>query len=132
MTKHALAALVAVLLSGAAYASEPVPAGYLPLDDYNAQLEAAAPQKVPGNRIFEATRGASLRTTLDTWAQSAAWQPVVWQLPAETDFTLGAEARFDGDFLSATKALINALGAEANLRVRFHHANRVLVVEALQ
>lgn len=132
MTKYALAALAAVLFAGGAHAAEPAPAGYLSLDDYTVQVAAASPQKTEDAQVFEAIRGASLRATLDAWAQAAAWQPIVWQLPADSDFTLGAGGRFDGDFLLATKSLVNALGPEANLRVRFHHANRVLVVEALQ
>ena len=123
MKKLLATGLLGVLLQASAFASPPK--GYVPLDDYAASLSGV-------NAVFEAYRGASLRETLQRWASAAGWQEVVWKLPADTDFTLGAAARFQGDFLSATRSLVNALGAEANLRVRFHHANRVVVVEGAQ
>lgn len=86
----------------------------------------------PSTQLFEVVRGASLRATLERWVRNAGWQPLVWQLPEDTDFTLGASARFEGDLVSATRHFIEALGAEANLRVRFNHANRLVTVEPLQ
>lgn len=135
MMKLAAVALAAATLMPGAYASQNnPPPGYVPLEQYGSTRDgqrAPAP-KTPSGDLFEAVRGASLRATLDRWAQVSGWQPVVWKLPEDTDFTLGASGRFQGDFLSSTKALINALGPEANLRVKFHHANRVLVVEPMQ
>lgn len=124
MKKLLATGLLGVLLQASALAASP-PSGYVSLDDYAASPSGAS-------AVFETYRGASLRETLQRWAQAAGWQEVVWKLPADTDFTLGAAARFQGDFLSATRSLVNALGAEANLRVRFHHANRVVVVEGAQ
>lgn len=130
MTKLAVFALMASLIVGAAHAAESAaPEGYIPLEQYG-PADATTAAKL-GVALYEAPRGASLRATLDKWASSAGWQPVVWKLPEETDFTLGASGRFEGDFVTASKALVNALGPEANLRVRFHHANRVLVVESM-
>jgi len=81
---------------------------------------------------FDAVRGASLRGTLEQWARQAGWQPLTWKLPEDTDFTLGASARFDGDFITATRNFVAALGSEAQLRVRFNQGNRLAVVEPLQ
>lgn len=131
MTKFAALGFALAVLGSSAMAQSAVPAGYLPLDKYDAERSNIVP-KTPASGLFEAVRGASLHATLDRWAKASGWQEVVWQLPPETDFTLGASARFEGDFLSSTKALIQALGDEANLRARFHHANLVLVVEAVQ
>lgn len=86
----------------------------------------------PGTTLFDAVRGASLRATLEQWARQAGWQPLAWKLPDDTDFTLGASARFEGDFVTATRNFVAALGAEANLRVRFNQGNRLAVVEPMQ
>lgn len=133
LTMKYLAALVFALSAVPAAVFAAPPPGYSSLD----QLDAASSMRASGPggaavKTFEARRGESLRITLARWANAAGWQEPVWQLPEDTDFTLGATGAFEGDFLSSTKALINALGHEANLRVRFHHANRVLVVEPLQ
>lgn len=82
--------------------------------------------------LFDAVRGASLRATLEQWARQAGWQPLAWKLPEDTDFTLGASARFEGDFITATRNFVASLGAEAELRVRFNQGNRLAVVEPLQ
>ena len=130
--KHSLlAGLLLCTLAVPSWAQTAAPAGYVTLDDYQAP-RADTLVKTPVNGLYEAVKGASLRATLQRWAHASGWQDIVWKLPEDTDFTLGATARFQGDFLSATRSLINALGSEANLRVKLHHANRVLVVEAAQ
>lgn len=126
MNKKIIVGFALSLASLAAFASND---DYVPLDTYG--VERSALVQSPES-LFEAVKGASLRVTLDSWAKISGWQAIVWELPPDTDFTLGASARFQGDFLSATKALIQALGPQANLRVRIHHANRVIVVEAVQ
>lgn len=126
MNKFFAIGLLSALLHFSAASAAP-PSGYVLLDDHTAPAAASS-----ASVTFETVRGASLRETLQHWAQTAGWQEVVWRLPPDADFTLGASARFQGDFLNATRALVNALGAEANLRVRFHHANRVVVVERMQ
>lgn len=73
-----------------------------------------------------------MRATLEQWARQAGWQPLAWKLPEDTDFTLGASARFEGDFITATRNFVASLGAEAELRVRFNQGNRLAVVEPLQ
>ena len=123
--------LLALALSAPCFAQSVPPSGYVSLDEYNAS-RTETKVNTPVGGVFEAIRGASLRATLQRWAQASGWQDVVWKLPGDTDFTLGATARFQGDFLSATRSLVNALGSEANLKVRIHHANRVFVVEAAQ
>lgn len=130
MKKAAIASLI--FLTGgslSAYAQQ-APSGYLALDQY----ETASPSgsAAPGSGVFEAVRGASLRATLEAWAVQAGWQPLAWKLPEDTDFTLGASARFDGDFATATRSFVSALGAEAEIRVRFNQGNRLAVVEPLQ
>lgn len=81
---------------------------------------------------YDAVRGASLRATLEQWAAISGWQPIVWKLPEDTDFTLGGSDHFEGDFVAATRSFINSLGAEAELRVHFSRGNRLVVVEPLQ
>lgn len=97
-----------------------------PAPAFQGVTPAAAPT------LFDAVRGASLRATLEQWARQAGWQPLAWKLPEDTDFTLGASARFEGDFVTATRNFVASLGAEAELRVRFNQGNRLAVVEPLQ
>jgi hypothetical protein len=121
--KSHLVAIGALLCAQALAAS--TPEGYALLEDH-------PPSRTASAAVFETQRGASLRETLQRWAQQAGWQEVVWRLPASADFTLGANARFEGGFVGATRSLVDALGREADLRVRFHHANRVVVVEPMR
>lgn len=127
--KPLIATCFALLCAQAASAQSAPPAGYVTLDAYQPRAGAADARK---SHRFEAVRGASLRQTLEQWAHEAGWQPVSWQLPEDVDFTLGAGARFEGDFVTALRGFINALSPEANLRVRFVQANRLVVVEPLQ
>lgn len=140
--KKQIFVLASLVLTGVASAQ--IPDGYETLDGYQplesisgtqaTRLDATTVSPaypLAGNGIYEAVRGASLRQTLQRWAQVSGWQDIVWKLPNEADYTLGASARFKGDFLSATRALIDALGPEANLRVSIHHPNRVVVVEQM-
>ena len=130
--KHLFAvALSALALSTSCFAQSSPPNGYVSLDEYQAARTETV-VRTPVNGMYEAIRGASLRATLQRWARASEWQDIVWKLPDDTDFTLGATARFQGDFLSATRSLVNALGTEANLKIRIHHANRVIVVETAQ
>lgn len=128
MKKIAAIALVLAVIPSLGVAAPPT--GYESLDSIEAAQVENPQASVYG--LYEAHRGDSLRTTLDRWALRAGWQPPVWEMPTDSDFTLGSSARFDGDFVSATSALINATSAASNLRVKFHHANRVLVVELVQ
>jgi hypothetical protein len=118
--------LCVALAMGAALpaAAQTPPAGYVTLD----QLPTAESQPV-ANGMYEAVTGASLRATLERWAKTSGWQPVVWKLPEDTDFTLGGSGRFEGDFITATRAFVDSLGPEADLRVRFNQGNRLVVVE---
>lgn len=120
------------LLLGAVYpaAAQQAPSGYLSLDQYE-QTRQPAP-KATAPVVYEVVRGTSLRATLERWASISGWQPLAWKLPEETDFTLGASAKFEGDFITATRAFVASLGPEAELRVRFNQGNRLVVVEPLQ
>ncbi len=127
--KKAVFASLLFLVGGHAFAQQP-PSGYLSLEQYETATVKPATASVPV--VYEAVRGASLRATLERWASLSGWQPLAWKLPEETDFTLGASARFEGDFVTATRAFVSALGPEAELRVRFNQGNRLVVVEPLQ
>lgn len=112
-----------------AFAQAP-PQGYIPLEQYGAPPDTAGqPVEVP--KVFEVVRGASLRATLERWAKESGWQPLSWGLPEATDFTLGADGQFSGDFITATRSFVNSLGSEAKLRVQFNQGNRLVVVEPL-
>lgn len=118
-----LAGLLLALASTASF-GQTTPAGYAVLDHY------VAPVGQPGNlHRFAAPSGASLHETLNRWAAQAGWKLVIWQLPEDTDFTLGAARRFDGDVGQAAKALIEAIGPEANLQVKADPVEHVLVVQ---
>jgi hypothetical protein len=56
-------------------------------------------------------------------------QPLSWGLPEDTDFTLGANGEFPGDFITATRAFVKSLGSEAELKVHFNQGNLLVVVE---
>ncbi len=130
MKKAVLATLVLLVGGLPAAFAQKAPAGYLSLEQYDSARQKPAEAKAAV--VYEAVRGASLRATLERWAVQSGWQPLAWKLPEETDFTLGASARFEGDFLTATRAFVASLGPEAELRVRFNQGNRLVVVEPLQ
>lgn len=127
--------------------AQQAPVGYLSLDQYDKTRTSAqaassakfetlakgvAQDSVKSPVSYDVVRGASLRATLEQWAAMSGWQPLVWKLPEDTDFTLGGSAHFEGDFVTATRSFINSLGAEAELRVHFSQGNRLVVVEPLQ
>lgn len=117
---------LAIVFCFASFAhAQATPEGYLALDKFG---ETTSPAEATA-LVFTAERGASLRATLEQWAQKAGWQPISWKLPEDTDFTLGAAGTFNGDFVTATRAFVNALGSEADLRVHFNQGNRLMVVE---
>jgi len=91
--------------------AQQAPSGYLSLEQYDSARQKPAEAKA--SVVYEAVRGASLRATLEHWAALSGWQPLAWKLPEETDFTLGASARFEGDFITATRAFVASLGPEA-------------------
>jgi hypothetical protein len=105
------------------------PPGYLLLEQYDANRLTTTTAAVPPTLVYAALKGASLRATLEHWAQISGWQEVDWRLPPETDFTLGANGRYEGDFISVTKALVSSFGDEAKLRIHFHSGNKVVSVE---
>ena len=125
-----IALLVGASLPAAAQTAPSAPSGYLSLEQYDQSRQTEPKAAVP--TVYEVVRGASLRATLERWALASGWQALAWKLPEETDFTLGAAARYEGDFVTATRAFINSLGPEAELRVRFNQGNRLVVVEPLQ
>jgi hypothetical protein len=78
--------------------------------------------------VFEAKAGNSLRFTLDSWSKRAGWSKPRWDVPGDTDFALGGTVRFEGDYRTATQSFVKALGAEANLQVRFDLPQRRAVI----
>lgn len=129
--KKAAFATLALLVGGLTSAhAQQAPSGYLSLEQYDSARQKPTEAKASG--VYEAVRGASLRATLERWASLSGWQPLAWKLPEETDFTLGASARFEGDFITATRAFVASLGPEAEMRVRFNQGNRLVVVEPMQ
>jgi hypothetical protein len=126
-----LVVLLFTVLSTTINAAPSVPKDYIPLDQAGAPSNPRVEAEQSG-ALFEVARGASLRQTLGRWSRIAGWQDVVWQLPEDTDFSVGASARFQGDFVGAIRSLMAAIGPETNIRVRVHYGNNVLVVEQLQ
>jgi len=119
-------AVCAAVLAPSAMASTAShsPVGYAPIEQYK-----APPAPAPGElRKFSAPSGASVLETLERWARQAGWEVVIWNLPADTDFTLGAAVKFEGDVGQAAKGLIAALGSEAHLVVTVDEKNRSIAV----
>lgn len=105
--------------------------GYQTLDEYAPAPRAQAYTDYRQSE-FAVINGESFHQALDRWARMAGWQPVSWTLPPETDFTVGASASFGSDFSAAIKSLMKAIPDNAYIRIRLHHANRVIIVEANQ
>ena len=66
----------------------------------------------------------TLKGVLEDWAGQAEWR-VAWE--AEADFSVGAEAAFEGGFLEAVDGLLSDPAVSRALEVRAY-ANRYLVV----
>lgn len=97
------------------------------------QVIVEAPKaEAPAQQEFTVVRGDSLRATLERWSKQAGWQEIAWKLPEDSDFTLGANATFNADLVTATRAFVRALGIEAELRVRFSQGNKLMIVEPLK
>lgn len=126
-----LAALsLSLSLSAMAHAAppgDPATAGYAALDRY----VAPAPTTAAAKR-FSAPSGASFHETVDRWAAQAGWKPVVWQLPAETDFTLGKPSQFEGDLFEAIGQLAITLGSEATLLVSMSASHKIITITEAQ
>ena len=91
----------------------------------------APPAAAPPGAAFEAKAGDSLRETLVAWSRKAGWSAVEWRLPGGLDFTLEISGFYPGDYMEATRAFIDALGCEAELRVLFNPTTKVTRVETL-
>jgi hypothetical protein len=115
-----LFAILALVVSTAALAQ---PSGYRGLEEFGDPSNEARQILV-----FEAKAGNSLRSTLDGWSKRAGWGEPRWDVPAGTDFALGGTVRFEGDYKTATQSFVAALGAEANLQVRFDLPQRRAVI----
>ena len=68
----------------------------------------------------------TLREVLERWAGRAGWT-LVWK--AENEYTLGAGARFDGEFLEVVDRLMAGSVVSRALVTTAYRSNRYLVVE---
>jgi hypothetical protein len=118
--------IAALALAGHAQADQSTPK-----DGYTALERYVAPKTVD-KRWFSAPSGASLHETLDRWSAQAGWKAVVWNLPEDTDFTLGQARRFDGDIEQAAKSLLDAIGSEATLVLQADKKIQTLTITAEQ
>lgn len=112
-----------LLGSSIAHADEYKEPSLLNFDSYISQQKATVKLKLV------ATKGDSLRETLDNWTKSAGWQPLIWNLPENVDYTLGASASFNGDFPSIISEFVDALGADAKFKVLINSSNNVISIE---
>ena len=67
----------------------------------------------------------TLRGVLESWADHAGWT-LVWT--AGRDYTLGADAVFEGGFLDAADLLLSAAATRRTLAAHAYTANRHLVI----
>ena len=75
---------------------------------------------------FIVVPGYDLRATLESWAASTGWT-VNWK--SEFKYEIEADATFEGDFVKATSALIQAMSeARPTITVDFFTANHVVVI----
>ena len=114
--------MMLALLAAAALSAAPQPSA----------APRAVPASLPGvvqtsiQEQWTATDGASLSTTLTSWAQRVGWT-VVWE--TDDDFRLAAGATLEGDFPTAAGGLIEAFShARPRLRAIFYAGNSVLRV----
>lgn len=120
--RQLLAPLVSLLCLSAAPAFAQ-PEGYRGLEEFGDPTQEARQIL-----IFEARAGDSLRATLSAWSKKAGWSEPQWFVPKGADFALGSTVRFEGDYKTATRSFVSALGAEANLKVSFDVPQRRAVL----
>ncbi len=87
---------------------------------------APRPQPRQTRWIVDTDVEATLAETLDRWATEADWS-LVWS--AHHDYSLGADAVFEGSFLGAVDALLADPVTQATLTAVAYPANRRLVIE---
>lgn len=117
--------LLSLLMASAATTVLAQHDGYRALEDFADPLQEARQVLV-----FEARAGDSLRATMQGWAKKAGWNEPDWRLAEEVDFALGSTIRFEGDYKTATRSFIGALGNEASLQVNFDEPKRRALVSA--
>ena len=69
---------------------------------------------------------ASLRAVFESWADDAGWA-LTWAVPR--DYSLAADARFTGTFLSAVDSVLTDPATRGTLTATAYEANRQLVIE---
>ena len=91
---------------------------------------AASTSPVPDVRqarwVIDTDRDATLAEVLARWAGEAGWS-LVWS--AGADYSLGADAVFEGSFLGAVDALLADPATHATLTATAYQANHRLVIE---
>lgn len=117
---YALLALTGSCISLTALAQ---PAGYRGLEELGDPANEA--RRI---LVFEARAGVSLRTTLAQWSKLAGWGAPDWQMAPNVDFAIGSTIRFEGDYKTATRSFLRAMGTQANLEVSFDEPQRRAVI----
>lgn len=124
--------LTALLLSVGGFATA-ASLDYQSLESYSPKPGAArlatSPQVRPAapHYLWEVRKGTSLKETLQAWSKAAGWQDLNWEAHQD-DVTFEADAKFQGDFVSAVKQLLKALPPSVKLKADIFHENRLLVI----
>lgn len=116
-------ALLAIAGSCTSMTALAQPAGYRGLEELGDPANEA--RKI---QVFEARSGMSLHTLMKNWSKQAGWNAPDWRMAPNVDFAVGSTIRFEGDYKTATRSFINALGTQANLEVSFDEPNRRAVI----
>lgn len=89
-------------------------------------IEPTSFEITPLPKTWKLHVGKLVGMELQEWAKKDGWT-VVWQVPK--DWNVAAETTFEGDFKTASSAVINSLAnSGAIIRAQFHDLNKTLVV----
>ena len=95
-------------------------------DQEFAAANEPGPEARQARWVIDTAREATLAEVLERWAGEAGWS-LVWR--ASNDYSLGADAVFEGSFLGAVDALLADPVTHATLTATAYRANRRLVIE---
>ena len=95
-------------------------------DEEFALAARPAPDARQARWEIDTDRDATLAEVLERWSQEAGWS-LVWS--AGADYSLGADAVFEGSFLGAVDALLADPATHATLTATAYEANHRLVIE---
>ncbi|HEY0843443.1 toxin co-regulated pilus biosynthesis Q family protein [Methylotenera sp.] len=96
-------------------------------DDFQIEpIESTSFEITPIPKSWKLHLGKLVGMELQEWAKAEGWT-VVWQVPK--DWNVAAETTFQGDFKTASSAVINSLAnSGAIIRAQFHDLNKTLVI----